>query len=86
MRYLQTDAIVRRLVAPLCKADATNNERKALFTPNISIKAATTLAMTLVLIENSGVTPEWSCNPFSSDSIVLNVNTITSAIAELLHL
>ena len=34
------------------------------------------------LIEKNGVTPEWGCNPFSSDSIVLNKNRIGSVIAE----
>ena len=36
-----------------------------------------------VLIENIRVTPEWSCNPFSSVSIVFNENRIVSIIAEL---
>ena len=36
-----------------------------------------------VLIENNGVAPEWSCNPFSSDSITFNESSITSIIAEL---
>ena len=35
-----------------------------------------------VLIENNGVAPEWGCNPFSSNSIVFNENSITSLIAE----
>ena len=35
-----------------------------------------------VLIENNGVTPELGCNPFSSDSIVFNENSIASIIAE----
>ena len=29
-----------------------------------------------VLIENNGVTAEWGCNSFSSDSIVFNENRI----------
>ena len=32
------------------------------------------------LTENNGVAPEWGCNPFSSDTIVLN--DIASIIAE----
>ena len=39
-------------------------------------KSATTL-------ENNGVTPEWGCNPFSSNSIVFNENSIASVIAEM---
>ena len=35
------------------------------------------------LIENDGVTPEWGCNPFSSDSTDFNENRIISVIAEL---
>ena len=38
-----------------------------------------------VLIENIGVAPEWGCNPFSSDSIVFNENSIASVIPELLQ-
>ena len=34
------------------------------------------------LIENNGVTPEWGCNRFPSDSIILNKNRIGSVIAE----
>ena len=37
------------------------------------------------LIENNGVASEWGCNPFSSDSIVFNENSIASVIAELLQ-
>ena len=43
-------------------------------------------AMTLVilfLIENNRVTLEWGCNPFWSNTIVLNENSIHSTIAEL---
>ena len=29
------------------------------------------------------ITPEWDCNPFLSDSIVFNENSIASVIAEL---
>ena len=29
-----------------------------------------------ILIENNGVTPEWSCNSFSSDTIIFNENRI----------
>ena len=36
-----------------------------------------------VLIENNGVTPEWGCNLFSSDSTDFNENKIASVIAEL---
>ena len=36
-----------------------------------------------VLIENNGVTPEWTCNPFLSDSIVFDENRIASVIVEL---
>ena len=36
-----------------------------------------------VLIENNRVAPEWSCNPFSSNSTVFNENRITSVIAAL---
>ena len=36
-----------------------------------------------VLIENNGVTPEWVCNPFSSDSTVFNKNRIASIITAL---
>ena len=36
-----------------------------------------------VLIENNGVTPEWVCNPFSSDSTVFNENRIAIVIAVL---
>ena len=36
-----------------------------------------------VLVENSGVAPEWDCNPFLSNSIVFNENRIVSIIAEL---
>ena len=35
-----------------------------------------------VLIENSEVTPEGDCNPFLSDSIIFNENSIASVIAE----
>ena len=35
------------------------------------------------LIENNGVTPDWGCNPFSSDSLVLNENRIPTDITEL---
>ena len=38
-----------------------------------------------VLIENNGVTPEWGCNLFSSDSTDVNENRIASVIAELLQ-
>ena len=38
-----------------------------------------------VLIENNGVTSEWGDNPFLSDSIVFNENSIASVIAELLQ-
>ena len=31
------------------------------------------------LIENNGVAPEWTCNPFSIDSIVFNENRIASS-------
>ena len=30
-----------------------------------------------VLIENDGVAPDWGCNPFLSDSILFNENSIT---------
>ena len=36
-----------------------------------------------VLIENNGVTPEWVCNLFSSDSTDFNENRVASVIAEL---
>ena len=36
-----------------------------------------------VLIASNGVTPEWGCNPFSSDSIVFNENRIASIITKL---
>ena len=36
-----------------------------------------------VLIENNGVTPEWGCNPFSSDFIVFNDNRITRVITRV---
>ena len=32
---------------------------------------------------NNGVTPEWACNPFLSDSIVFDENRIASVIVEL---
>ena len=35
------------------------------------------------LIENNGVTPELSCNPLSSDTVISNANRISSVIAEL---
>ena len=35
------------------------------------------------LTENSGVAPDWVCNPFSSDTIVFNENRIARVIAEL---
>ena len=35
------------------------------------------------LIESNGVIPEWGYNQFSTDSIVINENCITSIIAEL---
>ena len=38
-----------------------------------------------VLIENNEVAPDWGCNPFSSDSIIFNENSIASVIAELLQ-
>ena len=38
-----------------------------------------------VLIENNGVAPDLGCNPFSSDSIIFNENSIASVIAELLQ-
>ena len=37
-----------------------------------------------VLIENYGVTSDGVCNPFSSDSIVFNENSIASIIAALM--
>ena len=40
-------------------------------------------ASNTVLIETNGVTPEWGCNPFLSNSIVFNENSITSVIKEL---
>ena len=36
-----------------------------------------------VFIENIRVTPEWGCNPVSSNSIVFNENSTASVIAEL---
>ena len=36
-----------------------------------------------VLIENNGVTPDWDCNQFSSDTDVFNENRIASIITEL---
>ena len=36
-----------------------------------------------VLIKNNGVAPDWGCNPFSSDSIVFNENSIASVIANV---
>ena len=48
---------------------------QGLFTPNVSINVSDS-----VLIENNGVTPEWGCNPFSSNSIVFNENNIASVI------
>ena len=36
-----------------------------------------------VLIKNNRVTPEWVCNPFSSDSTGFNENRITSVTAAL---
>ena len=36
-----------------------------------------------VLIANNGVTLEWGCIPFSSDSFVFNENRMASIIAEL---
>ena len=41
-----------------------------------------TLSDTAV-IENNGVIPELDCNPFSSDPVVFNENSIASVIAEL---
>ena len=38
-----------------------------------------------VLIENNGVTPEWGCSLFSSDSTDFNENIIARVIAELLQ-
>ena len=38
-----------------------------------------------VLVEHNGVTLEWGCNPFLSDSIVFNDNSIASVIPELLQ-
>ena len=35
------------------------------------------------VIENNGVIPELDCNPFSSDPVVFNENSIASVIAEL---
>ena len=40
-------------------------------------------ASNTVLIKNYGVTIDWGCNPFSSDSIVFNEKSVTSIIAEL---
>ena len=34
------------------------------------------------VIENNGVIPELDCNPFSSDPVVFNENSIDSVIAE----
>ena len=36
-----------------------------------------------VLIENNRVAPEWSCNPFSSDSTDFNENRIARVIIEI---
>ena len=38
--------------------------------------------MMLVLVDNNAVAPDWG-NPFLSDSIVFNENTITSVITAL---
>ena len=35
-----------------------------------------------VLVEHNGVTLDWGCNPFSSNSIVFNENSIASVVAE----
>ena len=54
------------------------------FTPSVSV----TLRQlcddnnNAILIENSGVTPEWYCDIFSTDSFVFNENSIASVIAE----
>ena len=37
------------------------------------------------LFDNNRVTSEWDSNPFSSDSVVINENKITSFITELLQ-
>ena len=40
-------------------------------------------ASNTVLIANNGVAAEWGCNPFSSNSIVFNENSIASVITEM---
>ena len=36
-------------------------------------------------VENNVLAPEWGCSPFSTDSIVFNMNRITSIIIELVQ-
>ena len=50
------------------------------FTPNIKSQLCNDASDSAV-IENNRVTTEWDCNPFSSDSIVFNENSITRIIA-----
>ena len=54
---------------------------KGPFIPSISINAAMTLAILFSI--KTTVTPEWVCNPFSSNSTVFNENRITSITAAL---
>ena len=35
-----------------------------------------------VLIEHNGVTPDWGCNTFSSNTVVFKDNRITSVMAK----
>ena len=37
----------------------------------------------VMMLENNGVTPEWGCNLFSSDSTVFNENRIANIIVRV---
>ena len=61
------------------------HHNKGPFTSELTLRQLCDDASDTILIENIGGAPEWSCNPFSSDSIVFNENSIASVIAELLQ-
>ena len=48
------------------------------YTNQASVSALRHYASDTVLIENNGVAPDWGCNPFSSNSMAFNKNSITS--------
>ena len=48
-------------------------------------KRAVRIPLECILVENNGVTSDWGCNPFSSDSTVFNDTRIASVVSEFFH-